>query len=187
MNRIVGRTLARLFLCISHPVHPVHPVQSLPAGHTKDARGSRGNSGRSLQQQLCGHRRFNASFSHRRSGVKAGANCAPERAISSANSSSYGAHTRTSEPSSRNFAASPASGCTSPRDPNVDSNTRIGQLLCLSLHGARLCRTTWVLPQDPRRIYVDSGKGRTESAFPFFICAAHSRAQLIIPGLPCCR
>src|SRR5450759_2321091 len=49
-------------------------------------------------------------------------------ASSTANSSSGGAHTRTSAPSSRNRTASPASGSTSPRDPYVDNNTRTSRI-----------------------------------------------------------
>ena len=51
----------------------------------------------------------------------------PTRASSAANSSSGGAHTRTSAPSSRNRNASPAKGSTSPRDPHVDNTTRISR------------------------------------------------------------
>ncbi|GAA2868668.1 hypothetical protein GCM10010517_28520 [Streptosporangium fragile] len=43
----------------------------------------------------------------------------------SANSSSGGAHTRTSAPGARNRTASATTGPTSPRDPYVDNNTRI--------------------------------------------------------------
>ncbi|GAA1176470.1 hypothetical protein GCM10009654_37070 [Streptomyces hebeiensis] len=50
----------------------------------------------------------------------------PTPASDSAHSSSGGAHTRTSAPSRRNRAASATSGSTSPREPYVDNNTRIG-------------------------------------------------------------
>ena len=52
----------------------------------------------------------------------------PTPASRSAKSSSGGAHTRTSAPSSRNCTASPTSGSTSPRDPYVDNNTRTSRL-----------------------------------------------------------
>jgi hypothetical protein len=76
----------------------------------------------------------------------------PTRASSAANSSSGGAHTRASAPSSRNPTASPASGSTSPRDPHVVNNTRTSRppLLQVLAFGRRVCDTTRVLPQAPR-------------------------------------
>src|SRR3954452_23189212 len=58
----------------------------------------------------------------------AGTSGMPTRASSSVNSSSGGAHTRTSAPSARNCTASPTNGWTSPRDPYVDNTTRTSRL-----------------------------------------------------------
>jgi hypothetical protein len=65
---------------------------------------------------------------HERHGRPNGTSGTPTPASSSTNSSSGGAHTRTSAPSARSCTASPTIGSTSPRDPYVDNNTRISRL-----------------------------------------------------------
>ena len=54
-----------------------------------------------------------------------GMSVTPTRARSAVNSSSGGAHTRTSAPSSRSRSARAASGSMSPREPQVDNRTRM--------------------------------------------------------------
>ena len=84
----------------------------------------------------------------------------PMPASRCAKSSSGGAHTRTSAPSTRNRAASPTSGSTSPRDPYVDNNTRTSrfpfpQVLASAGDSAALpgsCR------KSPSALYVESGR-----------------------------
>lgn len=68
-----------------------------------------------------------ASFVHARADRLTGTSGTPTPPKRCAKSSSGGAHTRTSAPSSRNPTASPTSGSTSPRDPYVDNNTRISR------------------------------------------------------------
>ena len=63
--------------------------------------------------------------SHDRHGWTNGTSGTPTPASSSLNSSSGGAHTRTSASSARSCTASATIGSTSPRDPYVDNNTRI--------------------------------------------------------------
>ena len=77
----------------------------------------------------------------------------PARASSSAKTSSGGAHTRTSAPSSRNCTASATTGSTSPRDPYVDNTTRTAQTPKMSInsaYGQRLSGTTGGLRQVPQ-------------------------------------
>ena len=116
------------------------------------------------------------------------------RASSSANSSSGGAHTRTSAPSSRNCTASPTSGSTSPRDPYVDNNTRIRdspfpQVLASAGDSAARpgsCR------KPPGALYVESG--REWELLPFALSSAvdgqhrsEDRAVLRAEHLPASR
>ena len=67
---------------------------------------------------------------HERHGRPNGTIGTPAPASSSANSSSGGAHTRTSALSARSSTARPTIGSTSPRDPYVDSSTRTRDSQC---------------------------------------------------------